>query len=193
MYLFSTKLHVLLFLMILECKSCNKKFLVPDNAISSSGRLVQCSSCGNKWTQYPIKKEARSTKKLKSEEVSKPKEKTNFILPKQKSRKSIKKKSFAKKSGPAIYSKEYLEKKHGIQIKTVSSSDKVSKEVIKLNMGFYSYFFITLILIVAFLGVLNLTKVIVVNNFPFLEPYISYLFENLENFIIIFLDMLNIY
>ena len=60
-------------------------------------------------------------------------------------------------------------------------------------MGFYSYFFITLILIVAFLGVLNLTKVIVVNNFPFLEPYISYLFENLENFIIILLDMLNIY
>ena len=33
-----------------------KKFLVPDNAIPSSGRLVQCSSCGNKWTQYPEKK-----------------------------------------------------------------------------------------------------------------------------------------
>ena len=193
MYLFSTKLHVLLFLMILECKSCNKKFLVPDNAITSSGRLVQCSSCGNKWTQYPVKKEIRSSKKLKSEEVSKPKEKTNFILPKQNSRKSSKKKSFAKKSGPVIYSREYLEKKHGIQIKTVSSSNKASKEVIKSNMGFYSYFFITLILIVAFLGVLNLTKDIVIYNFPFLETYISYLFENLENFIIIFLDMLNIY
>ena len=179
--------------MILECKSCNKKFLVPDNAITSSGRLVQCSSCGNKWTQYPVKKEIRSTKKLKSEEVSKPKEKTNFILPKQNSRKSSKKKSFAKKSGPVIYSREYLEKKHGIQIKTVSSSNKASKEVIKSNMGFYSYFFITLILIVAFLGVLNLTKDIVIYNFPFLETYISYLFENLENFIIIFLDMLNIY
>ena len=56
MYLFSTKLHVLLFLMIPKCKSCNKKFLVPDNAITSSGRLVQCSSCGNKWTQYPKKR-----------------------------------------------------------------------------------------------------------------------------------------
>ena len=43
--------------MILECKSCNKKFLVPDSAITSTGRLVQCSSCGNKWTQYPIKKD----------------------------------------------------------------------------------------------------------------------------------------
>ena len=192
MYLFSTKLHVLLFLMILECKSCNKKFLVPDNAITSSGRLVQCSSCGNKWTQYPIKKEIKS-KKLKSEEVSKPKEKSNFTSPKQKSRKSSKKKSFIEKSGPAIYSREYLEKKHGIKIKNVSLSNKASREVIKSNMGFYSYFFIILILIVAFLGVLNLTKDIVVYNFPFLETYISYLFENLENFIIIFLDMLNIY
>ena len=42
--------------MILECKSCKKKFIVPDNAIPSSGRLVQCSSCGNKWTQFPQEK-----------------------------------------------------------------------------------------------------------------------------------------
>ena len=41
--------------MILRCNSCEKKFLVPDNAIGAAGRLVQCSSCGNKWTQYPIK------------------------------------------------------------------------------------------------------------------------------------------
>ena len=42
--------------MIIQCKSCDKKFNVPDSAITASGRLVQCSSCGNKWTQYPIKK-----------------------------------------------------------------------------------------------------------------------------------------
>ena len=65
--------------MILECKSCNKKFLVPDNAITSSGRLVQCSSCGNKWTQYPIKKEKKTSKNFKSVENLSPKEKTNFI------------------------------------------------------------------------------------------------------------------
>ena len=40
--------------MILSCNSCEKKFVVPDNAISATGRLVQCSSCGNKWTQFPI-------------------------------------------------------------------------------------------------------------------------------------------
>ena len=41
--------------MLINCKSCEKKFVVPDSAITESGRLVQCSSCGNKWTQYPVK------------------------------------------------------------------------------------------------------------------------------------------
>ena len=40
--------------MILTCNSCEKKFIVPDSAITDSGRLVQCSSCGNKWKQFPI-------------------------------------------------------------------------------------------------------------------------------------------
>ena len=40
--------------MILNCNSCGKKFVVPDNAITSSGRMVQCGSCGNKWKQFPI-------------------------------------------------------------------------------------------------------------------------------------------
>ena len=41
--------------MLVNCKSCQKKFLVPEAAITESGRLLQCGSCGNKWTQYPIK------------------------------------------------------------------------------------------------------------------------------------------
>ena len=39
--------------MILTCNSCGKKFVVPDNAIKASGRMVQCGSCGNKWKQFP--------------------------------------------------------------------------------------------------------------------------------------------
>ena len=71
--------------MILECKSCQKKFLVPDNAITSSGRLVQCSSCGNKWTQFPIKKKNELYKKqTESRELFTKKSKT------------IKKKTFRK-------------------------------------------------------------------------------------------------
>ena len=31
-----------------------KKNVVPDNAITASGRMVQCGSCGLKWRQYPV-------------------------------------------------------------------------------------------------------------------------------------------
>ena len=40
--------------MILTCNSCGKKFVVPDSAITASGRMVQCGSCGNKWRQFPV-------------------------------------------------------------------------------------------------------------------------------------------
>ena len=40
--------------MILNCNSCEKKFVVPDNVIKSEGRVVQCGSCGNKWEQFPL-------------------------------------------------------------------------------------------------------------------------------------------
>ena len=50
--------------MILSCNSCDKKFVVPDNAITAAGRLVQCSSCGNKWTQFPIKEKKKLKQKV---------------------------------------------------------------------------------------------------------------------------------
>ena len=40
--------------MIITCTACDKKFVVPDNAIPASGRTVQCSSCSNQWKQFPI-------------------------------------------------------------------------------------------------------------------------------------------
>ena len=49
--------------MILTCNSCSKEFVVPDSAITASGRTVQCGSCGNKWKQFPV----NSTNKIKPE------------------------------------------------------------------------------------------------------------------------------
>ena len=51
--------------MILTCNSCGKKFVVPDSAITASGRTVQCGSCGNKWKQYPKNEEKISSVKIK--------------------------------------------------------------------------------------------------------------------------------
>ena len=64
--------------MIIQCKSCNKSFNVPDDAIGNNGRLVQCSSCGNKWTQYPEKKRIEVTKKTPEIKKKSKKQSTNY-------------------------------------------------------------------------------------------------------------------
>ena len=177
--------------MILECKSCQKKFLVPDNAIPSSGRLVQCSSCGNKWTQYPEKKIIQPKKiDLQPKKIS-----DKQIINTKKNKVIVKKKKITKKTGPSIYSREYLEKKHGIKIGDgLQNKTKQEKNVsIKSSyFGFYSFLFLTLIGISFLLGILNLTKDIIIFYFPFLEIYIEYLFENINYFRILIGDALNI-
>ena len=134
--------------MILECKSCQKKFIVPDNAITSAGRLVQCSSCGNKWTQFPIKKKPAiepkiTTQRIKIEKTLKP---------------IVKKKRISKKkTGPSIYSKEYLEKKHGIKIDGTNSKilkDKAEKKSSSSYLGFYTYLTILIITVLMLIGIL---------------------------------------
>ena len=174
--------------MILECKSCSKKFLVPDTAITSNGRLVQCSSCGNKWTQYPIMKETpKNSNEIKSKiDILK---KTKTI--------SKPKKNLKKKAGPSIYSREYLQQKHGLKIggnKTNNKNKKSEKtNLSSSSFGFYSYLIIIIFFIITFFGILNLTKEIIVFNFPFLDKYIGYLFENISYFGIIIKDLFNIY
>ena len=165
--------------MIIICKSCNKNFNVPQNAIPKEGRLVQCSSCGNKWVQFP--------------EVSKNADTKRSIKPV--SLKKTPKKRTVKRSGPTIYSSEYLEKKHGIKIKDTSNTSKkrTAKKEVKTSLGFYSVFLITIIFLTAFLGVLNLNKEIVILNLPVTEKYINYLFENISIIWIIFKDIVTIY
>ncbi len=172
--------------MILECKSCEKKFIVPDNAIPSTGRLVQCSSCGNKWTQFPLKKNTPKEPKTVPSKIKKEESLKTIVK---------KKKNIKKKIGPSIYSKEYLEKKHGIKIdgtKTKFSGKKVGEKTSRPYFGFYSYLIIFIITILMTIGILNLTKNIIIYNFPFTENYIEYLFENLNYFLILFRDALNI-
>ena len=170
--------------MIIECNSCNKKFNVPDNAIPATGRLVQCSNCGNKWTQYPLK--ANKSK------ISSP---AFAVAPKKTVKKNKTKKKTKKRIGPTIYSSEYLEKKHGIKI-----NQDINKKIIEKNynnesygLGFYSSIIILIIFLISFFGVLDLTKDIIIFNYPFLESYISYLYETIENIRIIFTDFLSVY
>ena len=167
--------------MIIQCKSCNKKFTVPDSAITASGRLVQCSACGNKWTQYPIKKE-----------IEKP-----IVLKKPKTKKPIKKK--AKKKSIDTYSPEYLQKKHGIKIIDPSSINKKDsikgkkKEPKKPSFGFYNYLITLTIFLIFFIGLLNLNRYLLINKFPQLAPQIDYFFETLNNIKTLIFDIISNY
>ena len=75
----------------------------------------------------------------------------------------------------------------------------LSKKTLNTNttktsyFGFYSYLIIILIFVALFFGLLNLTKDILIFHFPFLQPYIYNLFENINNFKIILMDAFNFY
>ena len=121
--------------MILTCNSCGKKFVVPDSAITASGRMVQCGSCGNKWKQFPV----GEVKKTQS--IARPKKVISRPRPVQQ---KIQKPKKVKKTAPkktreiSLYSPEYLAKKHGINIKDTQTVKEISnKEKSKVSFGFY--------------------------------------------------------
>ena len=108
--------------MILSCNSCGKKFVVPDSAISTSGRTVQCGSCGNKWKQFPI----NEIKKTQSD----PRNNNNLSRQKkiqQKTQKS-KKRPIRKTREINLYSPEYLAKKHGIKLNNEGVNESSSEK-----------------------------------------------------------------
>ena len=41
--------------MIIECKSCSRKFQIKDEDIPENGRMVKCGYCSVEWFQFPIK------------------------------------------------------------------------------------------------------------------------------------------
>ena len=160
--------------MILSCNSCEKKFVVPDNAIPASGRLVQCSSCGNKWTQYPINTKAKQKEKIPTIKQSSQKIQN---IPKKTKTKKIK-----KKTGPDLYSPEYLAKKHGIRIGGKSIvNDKKTKTKKRVNFGFYSFLIITIILTISILRLIYFAQDTIKRKIPITEIYIDYLFETIRN------------
>ena len=181
--------------MIIQCTSCEKKFNVPDAAITASGRLVQCSSCGNKWTQYPIKQKSEI-----GETTPKIVKKTPAI------KKVIPKKKEAIRKSPIPYSKEYMEQKWGTSLKSyveekglskkVKTSQKIKKTQKQKNLqnvaspsfGFFNYIIVSSILFTFFVGILNFERTRLSRKFPALEPYIDHFFESLNIFRIFILD-----
>ena len=168
--------------MIIRCNSCEKKFVVPDQAVTSEGRVVQCGSCGNKWRQFPIKKE--TSKNIDT--------KKNAKRPLINKKKPIKKRKRIREIN--LYSPEYLAKKHGINLDTNTNSlkSKVSSNK-EMSFGFYAYLIVVIIFLIFFLKLLYFFQDKFISLFPFTEIYISTLFEVINNSFQFWRDLVSYY
>ena len=166
--------------MILSCNSCEKKFVVPDQAITAAGRAVQCGSCGNKWKQFPIKSEInKADSNIKKTPTLAKKSKPN-------------KKKVKKTREIDLYSQEYLKKKHGISLNTVQTNkDRKSNE--KISFGFYNSLILFIVIIVALSKSLYFFQDFIVQKLPFTEFFIDYFFESIKNILEIFKNLISNY
>ena len=172
--------------MILSCNSCNKKFVVPDQAIASTGRMVQCGSCGNKWKQFPIKNEPKKTtiiKEIIKKDISNIKK-----IPKSSKRKIKKVREIN------LYSPEYLEKKHGIKLSKLDKVNTARNNLgKKVSFGFYNSLLVFIIFVIAVTKILHFSQDLIIFNFPFTKVYLNILFENIKNIFEIFKSLVVIY
>jgi predicted Zn finger-like uncharacterized protein len=158
--------------MILNCNSCEKKFVVPDHAISAEGRVVQCGSCGNKWRQFPINNEANKINVEKRIDVKKTTKIPKLQKPKKKKQKKTREID--------LYSPAYLEKKHGITLKdTKIKNDNISKK--EGSFGFYNSLILFIFIVITVSRGLYFFQEYIVLKLPFTEFYLDYFFENIRN------------
>tara|TARA_B100001989_G_scaffold250528_1_gene227830 strand:- start:626 stop:1156 length:531 start_codon:yes stop_codon:yes gene_type:complete len=174
--------------MILTCNSCGKKFVVPDKAITSSGRMVQCGSCGNKWKQFPTG-EIRTNQPLSNSPkiVSKPKK----IKQTTEKPKKIKKATTKKSREISLYSPEYLAKKHGIKISDTKNEKVVTQSGNRnVSFGFYNSLILFIFLIISISRILYFSQGFIIANFPITEFYLNYFFESIKNMFEIWKDLI---
>jgi len=173
--------------MILNCNSCGKKFVVPDNAITASGRLVQCGSCGNKWKQFPLNQVKQSKSIVGAQKIiSKPRK----IQQKPQRPKKVKKVTTRKPREIDLYSPEYLAKKHGIKL---SEDIKPNLSNTKVSFGFYNSLLLILIMIIIVSRGLYFFQDFVIQKLPFTEFYIEYFFESVKNTFEIWKNLISSY
>ncbi len=169
--------------MILSCNSCGKKFVVPDQAITSTGRMVQCGACGNKWKQFPNQNQIKRTVVRKREEIKKTKPISKNT--------NLKKKKSNKKREINLYSPEYLRKKHGINLNNIEATITQQNKGNKVSIGFYNSLIILIVLGIFISRGLYFIQDFIIDYFPFTEFYLNYFFENVRNMFEIWKDLIS--
>ena len=177
--------------MILTCNSCGKKFVVPDRAITASGRMVQCGSCGNKWKQFPLVEVEKTQSNARPKKVV---PRSQPVQQKIQKPKKVKKTAPKKTREISLYSPEYLAKKHGIKIGDVKPekiSNRNKKD--KVSFGFYNSLILFIFLIISISRILYFAQDFIVTIFPISEFYLNYFFESIRNIFEIWKNLITNY
>ena len=194
--------------MIIQCKSCSRKFIVKDRDIPEEGRLVQCGYCSVNWHQMPVVKLTKTTKQTiinkpqpeMSEGLSVDKIKASDgktykflgsqwaeLLPSGKTglfaRKKIGKeldKLTGRKERKVVKKKQ--KKSLEMDPSGVISTEKQLPEIYKpkQGIGFFGYIFLLIVIGFSLIGVLKTFESDLLNYFPEAEYLFELIDEQLE-------------
>jgi len=194
--------------MIIQCKSCSRKFVVKDRDIPEEGRMVQCGYCSVNWHQMPVVKLTKTTKQTiinkpqpeMSEGLSVDKIKASDgktykflgsqwaeLLPSGKTglfaRKKIGKeldKLTGRKERKVVKKKQ--KKSLEMDPSGVISTEKQLPEIYKpkQGIGFFGYIFLLIVIGFSLIGVLKTFESDLLNYFPEAEYLFELINEQLE-------------
>ena len=189
--------------MIIQCKSCSRKFIVKDNDIPKSGRMVQCGYCSVTWHQLPNvittkTKEIKTTKasaiiddtpsvdKIKASDGKTyrflgsqwaellPSGKTGLFARKKISKELDEVTGRIQKKNPRKKQKKLEEVNPSEGINTDKKLPELYKP--KRGLGFFGFIFLLIIIAFSVIGVLKTFENELINNFQEAE----YIFDLLD-------------
>jgi len=184
--------------MIIQCKNCERKFVVKDSDIPEKGRSVKCGYCSVSWHQLPVSLKSSTIKSVaKKQEDSKKSESLSVDEIKASDGKTYK---FLGSQWAELLSSGktgiFAKKKNGqeqdkltgrVKIKTlkkkqkknrnlnpsseIESSVKQSPDAYKEkgDLGFFGYIFLIIIILFSFVGILKTFETDLINEFPEIE------------------------
>ena len=191
--------------MIIQCKSCSKKFVVKDIDIPDSGRDVQCGYCSVIWHQMPtnIKTENVEAKRIKEisskiqenisvDEIKASDGKTYsflgnqwaVLLPSGKTGLFAKKKIGKELDKITGRKKQRIPRKkkkklHDVNPAMESQADEQKLPAVykaKEGLGFFAFIFLLIIILFSAVGMLKTFETDLLNYFPEME----YIFQMLD-------------
>ena len=191
--------------MIIQCKSCSRKFAVRDSDIPNEGRMVQCGYCSVTWHQKPTL--ASDSKSEKTDQIKKTEESPSVDSIKASDGKTYKflgsqwaellpsgktglfaKKTISKELDKITGRKEQkvVRKRKRKIIEVDPSSERLVNESKlpeiykpKQGLGFFGYIFLIIIVGFSVVGILKTFENHLLNYFPQIELIFILLDEQL--------------